>query len=135
MSNVNFDNLFASLTQISSDVLLEKGLSAAGESEDIVTAATSSDDGKIIFFGYTDNDDKNTGGILSPHDDDGFYAIVGDKLYRNLEPYFDTSKVWSNHGKFVFKLEDSKIPEFIDKCKQLMSLNKRLMNITFNKPE
>lgn len=131
MSNVNFDKLFAGLTKISPDVLLEKGLAAVGETEGIVTAATSNEDGKIIFFGYTDNVDKNTAGILFPYDDDKLYAIVADKLYRNLEPYLDTTKVWSDNGKFVFKLDDSKIPEFIDLCKQLMSLNKRLMNITF----
>lgn len=131
MSNVNFDNMFASLKQVSSDDLLEKGLVAAGESEGIATAATSSKDGKIIFFGYIVEDGKNTAGILSPYGDDKLYAIVGDKLFRSLEPYFDTSRVWSDHGKFVFKLEDSKIQEFIDICTQLMSLNKRLMNITF----
>lgn len=131
MSNINFDSLFQSLKQISPDVLLEKGLAALGESEEIVTAATSSEDGRIIFFGYTDKDDKNTSGVLSPYDDDKLYAIVGDKLYRNLEPYFDTSKVWSDRGKFVFELDDSKIPEFIDICKQLMNINKKLIRITF----
>ena len=131
MSNINFDSLFQSLKQISPDVLLEKGLAAVGESDGIITAATSSEDGRIIFFGYTDKDDKNTSGVLSPYDDDKLYAIVGDKLYRNLEPYFDTSKVWSDRGKFVFELDDSKIPEFIDICKQLMNINKKLIRITF----
>lgn len=131
MSNVNFDNLFQSLKQVSPDVLLEKGLAAVGETEGIVTAATSSEDGRIIFFGYTDKDDKNTSGVLSPYDDGKLYATVSEKLYRNLEPYFDTSKVWSDHGKFVFELDDSKIPEFIDICKQLMNINKKLIRITF----
>lgn len=131
MTNVNFDKLFAGLTKISPDVLLEKGLAAVGETEGIVTATTSNENGRIIFFGYADEDGKNTAGILSSYDDDKLYAIVGDKLYRNLEPYFDTSRVWTDRGKFLFKMEDNRIQEFIDICKQLMSLNKRLMNITF----
>lgn len=134
MSNVNFDNLFASLTQMPLDGLLEKGLAAAGESVGIVTVAAVSEDGRVIFIGYNDVDDKNTVGIIARYLDDKLLMIVDHRVFFHLEKYIDTTGVRFDKKRFVFELEDSKLAEITDICKQIMSINRNLMDITFNKP-
>lgn len=142
MPNDNFDNMFASLTQISPDNFLEKGLAAVGESEDIVTLATSNEDGKIIFFGYADNDDRNTACILAPYNDDKLYAYIGLGIFRHI-PIMLTGNSYhhipttliGNTNCFIHELKDDKVIDLIDTCKQILSIKKRLRNISLNEPE